>query len=44
MSLRKVLYTAEASTDGGREGVVRSSDGRLEVSLVGARRAAGRRR
>ena len=33
MSLRKVLYTAEASTDGGREGVVRSSDGRLEVSL-----------
>ena len=33
MSLRKVLYTAEASTDGGREGVVRTSDGRLEVSL-----------
>ena len=33
MTLRKVLYTAEASTDGGREGVVRSSDGRLEVSL-----------
>jgi len=33
MSLRKVLYTAEASTDGGREGVVRSSDGRLKVSL-----------
>ena len=33
MSLRRVLYTAEASTDGGREGVVRSSDGRLEVSL-----------
>jgi osmotically inducible protein OsmC len=33
MSLRKVLYTAEASTDGGREGVVRSSDGRLEADL-----------
>ena len=33
MSLRKVLYTAGASTDGGREGVVRSSDGRLKVSL-----------
>jgi Ohr subfamily peroxiredoxin len=33
MSLRKVLYTAEASTDGGREGVVRSSDGRLEAAL-----------
>ena len=32
MSLRKVLHTAEASTNAGRQGVVRSSR-RLEASL-----------
>jgi lipoyl-dependent peroxiredoxin len=29
----KVLYTAEAHVDGGREGHARSSDGRLDVEL-----------
>jgi osmotically inducible protein OsmC len=31
--LEKVLYTAKAHTTGGRSGVSRSSDGRLEVRL-----------
>jgi lipoyl-dependent peroxiredoxin len=31
--LEKVLYTAKAYTTGGRNGVSRSSDGRIEVSL-----------
>src|SRR6476661_6224964 len=31
--LEKVLYTAKAHTTGGRAGVSRSSDGRLEVML-----------
>ena len=30
----KVLYTAEATVTGGREGHARSSDGRLEVDLA----------
>jgi lipoyl-dependent peroxiredoxin len=31
--LRKVLYTAEATAEGGRDGRARTSDGRLEVEL-----------
>lgn len=31
--LRKILYTAEAVTEGGRSGHGRTSDGRLEVEL-----------
>ena len=31
--LRKVLYTAEATAEGGRDGRAQSSDGRLEVEL-----------
>src|SRR6201985_1894384 len=31
--LEKVLYTAKAHTTGGRSGMSRSSDGRLEVKL-----------
>jgi len=31
--LEKVLYTAKAHTTGGRDGMSRSSDGRLEVRL-----------
>jgi osmotically inducible protein OsmC len=31
--LKKVLYTAEAIVEGGREGHGRTSDGRLEVDL-----------
>jgi lipoyl-dependent peroxiredoxin len=31
--LRKVLYTAEATTEGGRDGRARTGDGRLEVEL-----------
>jgi organic hydroperoxide reductase OsmC/OhrA len=31
--LEKVLYTAKAHTTGGRAGMSRSSDGRLEVRL-----------
>jgi osmotically inducible protein OsmC len=31
--LRKVLYTAEASAEGGRDGRARTGDGRLEVEL-----------
>lgn len=31
--LRKILYTAEAVTEGGRSGHGRTSDGRLEVDL-----------
>ena len=42
----KVLYTAEATANGGREGHVRSSDGRLELDLavpseMGGRSGAG---
>ena len=33
MALEKVLYTAHATTTGGREGTSRSSDGALEVRL-----------
>ena len=32
-SLDKVLYTARTHTTGGRDGVARSDDGRLEVNL-----------
>lgn len=32
--LEKVLYTAKAHTTGGRTGMSRSSDGRLEVKLL----------
>ena len=32
-ALQKVLYTAEAAVEGGRQGHGRSSDGRLEVDL-----------
>jgi osmotically inducible protein OsmC len=31
--LKKVLYTAEATVEGGREGHARSADGRLDVKL-----------
>jgi Ohr subfamily peroxiredoxin len=31
--LQKVLYTAEATVEGGREGQARTSDGRLDVQL-----------
>lgn len=33
VQLRKVLYTAEAAVEGGREGHARTSDGRLDVHL-----------
>ena len=33
MALEKVLYTAHATSTGGREGVSRSSDGALDVRL-----------
>ena len=33
MTLEKVLYTAKAHTTGGRDGVSRSSDGRLDIKL-----------
>ncbi|MFL6661664.1 MAG: Ohr family peroxiredoxin, partial [Rhizobacter sp.] len=33
MALEKVLYTAHATSTGGREGTSRSSDGALEVRL-----------
>jgi lipoyl-dependent peroxiredoxin len=32
--LRKILYTAEATVEGGRAGHGRTSDGRLEVDLT----------
>jgi len=32
-SIEKVLYTARTRTEGGREGVARSSDGRLDLRL-----------
>ena len=32
-SIEKVLYTARTHTEGGREGVARSSDGRLNLRL-----------
>ena len=32
-TVQKILYTAEASVEGGREGRGRTSDGRLEVEL-----------
>ncbi|WP_085317241.1 organic hydroperoxide resistance protein [Derxia lacustris] len=34
MSLEKVLYTAQATATGGRDGKAVSSDGKLEVSLA----------
>lgn len=34
MELTKILYTGEATVTGGREGHVRSSDGRLELDLA----------
>jgi len=34
MSLEKVVYTAEATATGGRDGKARSSDGKLEVGLA----------
>jgi Ohr subfamily peroxiredoxin len=33
MALQKILYTAEATVEGGRRGHGRTSDGRLDVSL-----------
>jgi Ohr subfamily peroxiredoxin len=33
MALEKVLYTAQATSTGGRAGTSRSSDGRLELTL-----------
>lgn len=33
MQLDKVLYTAKAHTTGGREGAVRSDDGKLDIQL-----------
>ena len=33
VKLEKILYTAEASVEGGREGHGRTSDGRLDVEL-----------
>ncbi len=33
MKLNKVLYTAQATVEGGREGRARTSDGRLDVEL-----------
>lgn len=33
MSIKEILYTAEATSTGGREGTSRSSDGALEVRL-----------
>ena len=31
--IERILYTAEASAEGGREGHARTSDGRLDVEL-----------
>ena len=31
--IERILYTAEASSEGGREGHARTSDGRLDVEL-----------
>ncbi|WP_213803149.1 organic hydroperoxide resistance protein [Granulicella sp. dw_53] len=33
MSLEKVIYTAHVTATGGREGIVKSDDGKLEVKL-----------
>lgn len=33
MKLEKVLYTAEVTTKGGRDGVAKSSDGQLDIRL-----------
>ena len=33
MSAEKVVYTAKAHTTGGRDGMSRSSDGRLDIKL-----------
>jgi osmotically inducible protein OsmC len=37
----KILYTAEATVHGGREGEARSSDGRLEVKLSAPKEMGG---
>ena len=37
----KTLYTAEATTSGGREGRVKSSDGRLEIALAKPKEMGG---
>ena len=31
--IKRILYTADATTEGGREGHARTSDGRLDVDL-----------
>lgn len=41
MSLDKVLYTATATSTGGREGTSRSSDGVLEVKLTTPKELGG---
>jgi osmotically inducible protein OsmC len=41
MALDKVLYTAHASATGGRQGIAKSSDGALEVSLATPKELGG---
>lgn len=41
MSLDKVLYTAQATSTGGRTGTARSSDGQLQVSLTTPKELGG---
>ena len=41
MSIEKVLYRAEATSTGGREGTSRSSDGILDVKLTTPKELAG---
>ena len=41
MSIEKVLYTAHATSTGGREGTSRSSDGALEVKLTTPKELGG---
>jgi lipoyl-dependent peroxiredoxin len=41
VQLQKILYTAEAQVQGGREGHGRTSDGRLEVDLSVPREMSG---
>ncbi len=41
MSIEKVLYRAEATATGGREGVARSSDGILDVKLTTPKQLGG---
>lgn len=41
MSIQKVLYTAQATADGGRDGRAKSSDGVLDVQLSTPRELGG---